>query len=102
MFYNDLPPEEQKHWAGKLKQHSAIAQKTPLTQVAHTNIPVSYLYCENDQAMLLPMQEMMVQRSGLDVQELRCAAGHSPFLSYPDAFVENILKSIPNGQETHL
>ena len=78
-----------------------IAQKTPLTQVAYTNIPVTYLYCEGDQALPLAVQEMMVKQSGLSVQELRCDAGHSPFLSQPDVFIESILKSIPNGEETH-
>jgi hypothetical protein len=95
-FYHDLPPDEQTFWVAKLKHHSAMAQKTALTQVAYTNIPVAYLYCKNDQAMPLAMQEMMVQQSGLDVLELWCEAGHSPFLSHPDAFVESILKSIPS------
>ncbi|KIW98009.1 uncharacterized protein Z519_01593 [Cladophialophora bantiana CBS 173.52] len=95
VFYHDLPAEEQKHWASKLKHHSTIAQKTPLTQVAYTDIPVTYLYCEDDQALPLAVQEMMVRQSGLaDVQELRCRAGHSPFLSQPDVFVDSIIKSI--------
>ncbi|EXJ75174.1 uncharacterized protein A1O5_01870 [Cladophialophora psammophila CBS 110553] len=95
VFYHDLPAEEQKHWASKLKHHSTIAQNTPLTQVAYTDIPVTYLYCEDDQALPLAVQEMMVKQSGLtDVQELRCGAGHSPFLSQPDVFVASIIKSI--------
>ncbi|KIX92919.1 uncharacterized protein Z520_11395 [Fonsecaea multimorphosa CBS 102226] len=95
VFYNDLPAEEQKLWVSKLKHHSIIATKTPLTQVAYTSIPVTYLYCEEDQALPLPTQEMMVRQSGLeDVQELRCGAGHSPFLSEPDLFVESIIMSI--------
>lgn len=96
LFYHDLPIEEQKIWVSKLKHHSTIAQKTPLTQVAYTNIPVSYLYCEGDQAMPLTVQEMMVKQSGVDVQEMRCVAGHSPFLSQPDVFVDSIIKSIPH------
>jgi pimeloyl-ACP methyl ester carboxylesterase len=72
-----------------------------LTQVAYTKIPTTYLYCENDRALPLAVQEMMVKQAGLDAQELRCGAGHSPFLSQPDVFVESILKSIPNGQELH-
>ena len=79
-----------------MKHHSTIAQKTPLTQVAWTNIPVAYLYCKNDQAMPLAVQQMMVKLSGVDVQELWCEAGHSPFLSQLDVFVDSILKSIPN------
>ena len=96
VFYQDLQPTEQKFWAAKLKHHSVIAQKTALTQVAYGNIPVAYLYCKIDQALPLAVQEMMVLRSGLDVLELWCEAGHSPFLSQPDVFVESVLKSIPD------
>lgn len=71
-----------------------IAQKTPLTKTAHTEIPVSYLYCESDQALPLSLQEAMVKHSGLRVQELRCTAGHSPFLSQPDTFVERIQEAV--------
>ncbi|OAP64809.1 hypothetical protein AYL99_00781 [Fonsecaea erecta] len=72
VFYNDLPAEEQKYWLSKLKHHSSIATKTPLTQVGYTNISVLYPYCEDDQALPLPMQEMMVEQSGLkDMQDIR-------------------------------
>lgn len=93
MFYHDLSPEDQKYWASQLKHHTVIAQKTPLTKVAYTDIPVTYLYCEDDQALPLAVQEMMVKQSGLEVQEMRCTAGHSPFLSQPHMFVDSVIKS---------
>jgi len=89
-----MSPSEQQFWTSKLQHHTAIAQKTPLTKNAHVEIPVSYLYCENDQALPLWLQEAMVKQSGLKVQELRCTAGHSPFLSQPDIFVERVVEGV--------
>ncbi|KEF52992.1 uncharacterized protein A1O9_10900 [Exophiala aquamarina CBS 119918] len=60
-FYNDLSPSEQTFWALKLQHHTVIAQKTPLTKRAYTEITVSSLYCENDQALPLWLQEAMVK-----------------------------------------
>ena len=94
LFYHDLPPEQQKYWASQLKPQTAIAQKTPLTQVAYLDIPVSYLYCTDDQALPIAVQEAMVKQSGVKVQEFSCDAGHSPFLSQPDVFVDCIMKSV--------
>ena len=94
LFYHDLPPEQQKHWASQLKPQTAIAQKTPLTQVAYSDIPVSYLYCTDDKALPIAVQEAMVKQSGVDVQEFTCTAGHSPFLSQPNVFVDCIMKSL--------
>lgn len=94
VFYNDLTPSEQQFWTSKLQHHTVIAQKTPLTKTAYTEIPVSYLYCENDQALPLSLQEAMVKQSGVKVQELRCTAGHSPFLSQPDTFVEMVEEAL--------
>ena len=93
-FYSDLQPPEQEYWASKLQHHTVIAQKTPLTKAAYTQIPVGYLYCENDQAMPLWLQHDMVKQSGVKVQEMSCSAGHSPFLSQPDVFVDSIEKVV--------
>jgi hypothetical protein len=79
-----------------LKQQSALTQRTPLTRVAYTNIPVAYLYCEEDKVLPVAVQQMMVQESGLDVLELRCSASHSPFLSQPENFVRHVISTIPS------
>jgi hypothetical protein len=65
VFYQDLPLVEQEHWAAQLKHHTIVAQKTPLTKTAYSDIPVSYLYCENDQALPFWPQEQMVKESGV-------------------------------------
>ncbi|RMZ79359.1 hypothetical protein DV736_g6680, partial [Chaetothyriales sp. CBS 134916] len=93
VFYQDLSPEEQKHWASRLRPQGTITQFNPLTQVAYEDIPLSYLYCENDQALPLAIQKLMVEKCGVKVQEFTCSAGHSPFLSQPDMFVDCVIKA---------
>ena len=77
-------------------QHSADnefrALKTPLTYAAWRHIPSTYLHCENDQAMKLPLQEKMVAATAGVVQTERCSAGHSSYLSQPDVIVALVQK----------
>ena len=94
LFYHDLPVGDQKYWTSQLKPQSTITQKAPSTQVAFVDIPVTYLYCTDDQFLPITVQKMMVKQSGLKVQELSCTAGHSPFLSQPDVFVKSILTAL--------
>ena len=93
-FYNDLPKQEQDHWVSELKPHPAIAQLTPLTYAAYKKHPVSYLYCTNDEALPLSVQQMMVAGCGVEVQTYSCSAGHSPFLSQPQAVLDTVEKSL--------
>ncbi len=93
VFYQDLSPDEQRHWASQLKPRGTVTQYNPLTQVAYKDIPVSYLFCESDQALPLGLQKMMVENCGVDVQEFTCSSGHSPFLSQPDVFVDCVVKT---------
>ncbi|KAI1621738.1 Alpha/beta hydrolase fold-1 [Exophiala viscosa] len=93
LFYQDLPADQQKYWAAQLKHHVAQSQLDPVNRVAYKNIPVSYLYCENDQALPLQFQKLMVKQCGVEVKEYTCDAGHSPFLSQPDMFVDCIVQA---------
>lgn len=89
-FYNDLPASTAEHWANKLKHHSLPTLVSPVTYAAWRHIPVTYLLCEADNALPLPMQEAMVETAkaaGVDIAVDRCEAGHSPFLSVPEVVV---------------
>lgn len=95
-FYNDLPKEEQDHWTSELKPCPAIAQLTPITHAAYLHHPVTYLFCEKDEALPLSVQQMMVQKvsegTGITVETETCTAGHSPFLSKPEIDLNLIRK----------
>lgn len=92
-FYHDLPPDQQMEYTNLLVRHPTVAQfegpKDPPSLSAWRTIPVAYLFCSDDQALLVQFQEMMVDRieqarPGLVVDREYCAASHSPFLSAPN------------------
>ncbi|KAH8713207.1 hypothetical protein HC256_006373 [Beauveria bassiana] len=99
-FYNDLEPEEAA-WAESLRvAHGTVAQNTPISveKVAWRTIPLSYIFCENDEAVPLSLQKMMVGRvesDGISVKQYSLAASHSPFLSMPDK-VADIVEEVIN------
>jgi hypothetical protein len=85
-FYSDLTPDVAKSFAAKLVVHPSSASWSGVTHEAFREIPVTYLLCENDQAMTLAVQTMMcgrIEALGVTVDYETCAAGHSPFLSMP-------------------
>lgn len=99
-LYNDLEPQEAA-WAESLRvAHGTVAQNTPLSveRVAWRTIPLSYIFCENDEAVPLALQNMMIGRvesDGISVKRYSVAASHSPFLSMPDK-VADIVDEVIN------
>lgn len=94
-FYSDLDPADAKHWAAQLVVHPASAQCAAVTHEAYRDVPVTYLFCENDQGLPIEAQKMMVglvEAQGVKVDYETCSAGHSPFLSMPDKLAEIICK----------
>lgn len=88
-LFNDVDVEEAQ-WAEELRVvHSTTAQFTPLNveKVAWRALQVTYIVCENDQALPPFVQDAMIERiekEGVPVNKFRIAASHSPFLSMPD------------------
>lgn len=54
-------------------------------------VPVTYLICENDQAVPVQLQEGFAQRANAKVE--RCSAGHSPMLSQTEMLAGNIVNA---------
>ena len=94
-FYNDLPPPEQQHWISELLKSPRITNYTAVSHIAYLYHPVTYLFCENDQALPLEVQNMMVETIrglGVKIDVETCKAGHSPFLSMPEQVLEVVRK----------
>ena len=97
-FYADLPADEREHWVRELLKSPAWTQTTPLTQDVYTSHLVTYVYCTADQAVPLPVQQMMVKA----VSEQYCItipteslpASHSPYLSMPDQLLAAIDRQV--------
>lgn len=62
------------------------------------DIRTYYLICENDNAIKLPMQEKMVAQSHGKIVEVRCTAGHSPFVSLPQVLLQLIQRAVEENQ----
>ena len=105
LFYNDMNEDDAREAVSKLVLHPSRAQFDPPTHseahIAWEHIPVTYIYCQKDKALVIPAQEMMVQRlqernPSITVQKEFCDAGHSPFLSQPEKLVEIVMKLVQN------
>jgi len=87
-FYNDLPADEQKFWSSELVPCPVSMSTTPVTKAAYAHHPVTYLLCEQDEAISISLQQRMVQRAndaaGISIRTVRCSSGHSPYLSMPE------------------
>ncbi|KAK2675004.1 Alpha/beta hydrolase fold-1 [Fusarium oxysporum f. sp. vasinfectum] len=74
--------------------HSQDAFETSLDFIAaDITIPKTYIICENDQLILLPLQEKLVE-STPGMRSARLAAGHSPFVEKTEETAELIVKII--------
>ncbi|KAI1177116.1 Alpha/beta hydrolase fold-1 [Nemania sp. FL0916] len=91
-FYSDLPKDKADYYWALLEPQSQEAYETPVDRVAsNCGIPHTYLVCENDQALPIPFQEMIITKiPSMKVE--RCAAGHSPFITMPQRVIEVLEK----------
>jgi pimeloyl-ACP methyl ester carboxylesterase len=80
VFYNGVDPRLAEQAVARLQVHSTSALTQPLSRAAWTELPSTYVVCEQDQAIPVFAQEAMSTRAGT---VLRLDSGHSPFLSQP-------------------
>ncbi|KAL3431624.1 hypothetical protein BDV09DRAFT_188210 [Aspergillus tetrazonus] len=84
LFFHDVPDGEQ--WAQTLRPHAWATKVSPATSAAFTRIPSAYLLCENDRAIPLFVQQLMVEKArerGAQITTENIATGHSPWLVDP-------------------
>ncbi|OAA70656.1 hypothetical protein ISF_02630 [Cordyceps fumosorosea ARSEF 2679] len=105
-LYNDLEPAEAARAESlRVAAHGTAAQATPIDagrKAAWRAIPTTYIFCEEDQALPLAVQEVMVrrvERDGVAVRRFSLKASHSPFLSMPDKVADIVLEVKGKGPE---
>ncbi|MET8275083.1 alpha/beta hydrolase [Streptomyces sp. NPDC005096] len=79
-LYGDVEPHLAQQSVARLGRQSLASVTQPLTQAAWRTVPCTYILCEEDMAIPLPLQEAMAARARRTV---RLRSGHSPFLSQP-------------------
>ncbi|KAL0941534.1 uncharacterized protein CTRU02_204297 [Colletotrichum truncatum] len=93
IFYNDLDDFAAKNAIMQLKSHSYKTFFSKLTYAAWRNIPVTYILCEQDNAIPIAAQQHMIDVSQVDVLVERMDTGHSPFLNKPDLVAAALRRS---------
>ena len=89
IFYNDMSPEEQKKWISRLLPHSLKSFLEPATYECWHDMPSAYIFCDQDQAIPLAVQESFAQTL-IDPTLYHIDASHSPFLSKPEEVVSGL------------
>ncbi|KAJ7631495.1 Alpha/Beta hydrolase protein [Mycena rosella] len=97
--FSDLPPEEAVIWAAKLTPHSAISFAQKLTYAAYKDIPVSYLFCEDDKLVTPEQQNKIIaglesEMGGKTVDRHPVKAGHAVNVSQPKTVVDVVRKAL--------
>lgn len=96
-FYSDVAPEQRAHWVRK-HRHSALAVfSSPVTHEPWKHMPATYLVCETDTMLPVPLQERMAQTLGPRTTVVRVAASHFPYASVPNRVAEAAIGAALEG-----
>jgi hypothetical protein len=92
MAFNDIPLDEGIAWIKKMSQHSSASFGNELTHAGYKDVPVSYLFCENDKCVPPEVQQKAIdnieEASGNKVDVTRINTGHCPTVSAPEKVVD--------------
>lgn len=92
--FSDLSHEDGVYWTKKMSEHSALSFGSKLTYAGYKDVPVSYLFCEDDVVIPPELQQsiidMIEEESGKEVDVHKVKAGRAPWISQPDTVVEVI------------
>jgi hypothetical protein len=87
-----MPFDEALKWAEKAGEHSTMSFVGPLTHAGYADVPVTYVFCEEDVCVTTEVQRKIIEGiedeigRKIDVRNLK--AGHAPFVSKPEETVE--------------
>ncbi len=97
-FNDGMSDEDIELYASHLR-HSAVAGFiTPSVYEPWSNrIPCSYIFCEMDNCIPLPVQQMMASQLGPGALTFSLKAGHCPFISFPQEAADAVVKAVAEG-----
>ncbi|KAF8205315.1 Alpha/Beta hydrolase protein [Mycena galopus ATCC 62051] len=99
LTFSDLPLDEGVAWASKLSSHSAISFGQKLTYAAYKDIPVSYLFCEEDKLVTPEQQNKIIaglesEMGGKTVDRHPVKSDHAINASQPKTMVDVVMKAM--------
>ncbi|KAJ5217439.1 hypothetical protein N7468_010447 [Penicillium chermesinum] len=87
IFYNDLSLQDRKKWSSEAVHTSRAVYEGRAAHEPWHDLPCMYIFCENDMAVPLAVQESMAGLLG-EYTQFRLPSSHSPFLSMPTKLAE--------------
>lgn len=100
LFYNDMPPKDQKYWISRLRHHCKGCYTSPARFEAWKEIPTVYVVCKNDAAVPEVVQRKWIEDMGEScVKVVEIPSSHSPFLSMPGKVKEAIDVAVKIGRK---
>lgn len=92
VFYGDVDDSAAEAAVARLHRRQSLAPfGQRLTYAAWRTFPSTYVICEQDRAVPVPVQEAMARRC---TSTVRLATSHSPFLSRPTEFAELLRREL--------
>ncbi|KAH8667035.1 Alpha/beta hydrolase fold-1 [Xylariales sp. PMI_506] len=90
-LFHDLPAEEAEKWQATMSVQPVLHHwKTKVTYCGWRDVPSTYIICEEDRLLPIPVQEMMATAAGSKV--VRLAAGHMAHLSATETLGQIIVE----------
>jgi pimeloyl-ACP methyl ester carboxylesterase len=85
---NDMAYEDAYEHAVGLAHHSSASFLEKVTQIAYADVPVSYIFCEDDLVVSPQLQEGFIkkieEKKGEKVHVVKLKSGHCPNWSRPE------------------
>jgi pimeloyl-ACP methyl ester carboxylesterase len=89
--------------AQKFSQHSSVSFANPLTYPGYKDVPVSYLFCEEDECVSTRSQQKGIDvaeaASGKKVDVKRIPSDHCPTYTHPEMALEWMISMADKGGE---
>ncbi|CAI6337113.1 unnamed protein product [Periconia digitata] len=99
--FNSLTVEKGKEVAEEFVNHSSLAFVNELTHAGYKDVPVSYLFCEDDKCVTPPIQQRVIDTiesaSGRKVDITRNFSDHCPEISTPDNVINWLAGLLEKG-----
>lgn len=89
-FYNDVESTEANDLATNNVTHNLFAASGKVSGAPWKDLPTTYIHCAQDMAIMLPLQQSMVQDAvnmGGKLITKTIDSGHCPFLSQPETLL---------------
>lgn len=99
VFYHDFAHEDLKQALADIRHQSAPVFTDPVSYEPWHEIPCGYIVCDEDKALIPPVQEHMASMLGPDTFVVHIQASHSPFISRVQDCVAALEKAVEVGHD---